>query len=221
MMIRAYLRASTTDQDAQRGRQSLHEFCADKGLPIAAWYIENASGRSTERGELNRLLDDANEGDVLLVESVDRLTRLRAGDWQALRRDIEAQGLRVVSIDLPSTHAALQANESGDDMSSRVLEAVNSMLLEVVAAQAAADYVQRRQRQLQGIEKAKRKGKFKGRPINKDLHNKILELRTAGFSIRKTAELSGAAASTVQRVIADPPPPSDKTVSGSQSVTAG
>ena len=201
MMIRAYLRASTMDQDADRAREVLQDFVRSRGLSVAAWYTENASGRSTDREELNRLLEDAHEGDVLLVESVDRLTRLPAGDWSTLRRQIESQGIRVVSVDLPSTHAALTDQADQDEMTSRVLSAVNSMLLEVVAAQAAADYEQRRRRQMQGIEKAKRLGKYQGRPIDEDLHKKIREVRKAGFSIRKTADITGTSPTTVQRAL--------------------
>ena len=200
MFVRAYLRASTEDQDAARARAALEDFMADRGRPIAAYYIENASGRTTDRPELRRLLNDSREGDVLLVESVDRLSRLPAKEWRTLRRDIEARGIRVVAQDLPSTHTVLSHPEGpGDEMTSRVLSAVNSMLLEVVAAQAEADYLQRRQRQAQGIERAKAERKYKGRPLNRALHNRIIALRTAGHSIRATAQLAGTSPTTVQR----------------------
>ena len=200
MFVRAYLRASTEDQDATRARAALEDFMADRGRPIAAYYIENRSGRTTDRPELRRLLDDAHEGDVLLVESVDRLSRLPAKEWRTLRRDIEARGIRVVAQDLPSTHTVLSHPEGpSDEMTGRVLSAVNSMLLEVVAAQAEADYLQRRQRQAQGIERAKAERKYKGRPLNRALHNRIIALRTAGHSIRATAQLAGTSPTTVQR----------------------
>src|SRR5215207_4220582 len=49
---------------------------------IAAYYIENESGAKLARPELFRLLSDARPGDVLLVEQVDRLSRLTASDWE-------------------------------------------------------------------------------------------------------------------------------------------
>jgi DNA invertase Pin-like site-specific DNA recombinase len=73
MFIRAYLRASTREQDATRARDELHQFAKDRGWTIAATYIENESGATLKRPELFRLLSDCQPGDVLLVEQVDRL----------------------------------------------------------------------------------------------------------------------------------------------------
>jgi DNA invertase Pin-like site-specific DNA recombinase len=78
MLVRAYLRASTTAQDATRAKADLVRFAGERGLKIAASYIENESGASLARPELFRLLSDCHPGDVLLVEQVDRLSRLNA-----------------------------------------------------------------------------------------------------------------------------------------------
>ena len=72
MFVRAYLRASTSDQDANRARDQLQAFAAERGLTIAAWYVENESGAMLARPELFRLLGDAHPGDILLAEQVDR-----------------------------------------------------------------------------------------------------------------------------------------------------
>ena len=76
--VRAYLRASTDEQDANRGRDTLQAFVSERGMEIAAAYVENESGASLKRPELFRLLADCKPGDVLLVEQVDRLSRLSA-----------------------------------------------------------------------------------------------------------------------------------------------
>jgi DNA invertase Pin-like site-specific DNA recombinase len=167
---------------------------------VAAWYTENVSGTKAERSELMRLLSDSGPGDVLLIEQVDRLTRLTRDDWETLKTAIQRAGVRVVSLDLPTSHAAMRVT-SGDDFTARMLDAVNAMLLDMLAAIARKDYEDRRRRQAQGIEQAKAKGIYKGRPADEALHAKIRELRDKGFSIRKTAELAGCAPSTVQRAI--------------------
>ena len=200
MMIRAYLRASTGKQDAGRARSAIQEFVAAHGERVAAWYVENASGRDADRAELRRLLDDSHPGDVLLVEGIDRLTRLPSHSWRTLRQEIEGRGVRVVSIDLPSTHVALSPDGQRDELSARILDATNGMLLEVIAAQAAADYETRRRRQMQGIEKAKRQGKYRGRQIDQKLHDRIVALLKDDYSVRKTADLAGCSPGTVQRV---------------------
>ena len=64
MFVRAYLRASTVDQDASRARDQLKAFAADRGLSVAAWYVENESGAKLARPELFRLLNDSQAGDV-------------------------------------------------------------------------------------------------------------------------------------------------------------
>src|SRR4051794_18199434 len=107
MFIRAYLRASTDDQDASRARASLEAFAKERGVAVAAWYVENASGAKLERPELFRLLSDAHPGDVLLVEQVDRLSRLARGDWDKLKSAIKAKGVRVVALDVHTSHMAL------------------------------------------------------------------------------------------------------------------
>lgn len=59
MFIRAYLRASTDEQDAGRARAMLEKFAGDHGKFISNEYLENASGATTDRTELLRLLKDA------------------------------------------------------------------------------------------------------------------------------------------------------------------
>jgi len=199
MFIRAYLRASTADQDASRARTSLESFVADHDQKVASWYVENASGAASDRRELRRLLKDASSGDILLVEAIDRLSRLPRADWERLRAEIEGKGLRVVALDLPTSHAALGGNSS-DEFTARMLDAVNRMMLDMVAAIARKDYEQRRERQAQGIEKAKEKGVYKGRPVDQAKHDRIRQLLEKGFSIRKAAEMANAAPSTVQKV---------------------
>ena len=199
MFIRAYLRASDKGQDASRALESLKEFVKERGQRIASFYIENASGATSDRAQLQRLLSDSESGDVLLLESVDRLTRLPLAEWERLRAQIEAKGLRIVATDLPTSHKALSVTES-DEFTARMLLAVNRMLLDMVAAIARKDYEQRRQRQAQGISKAKKAGVYKGRPVNHELHEKVRELLDAGLSVRKAAKHAGCSPATVQRV---------------------
>jgi DNA invertase Pin-like site-specific DNA recombinase len=202
MFTRAYLRASTHDQDASRASDTLTTFAAAHGQPIACRYVENASGATADRTELRRLLADAQAGDVLLVEAIDRLSRLPAADWRRLQAEIEAKGLRVVAVDLPTSHIAMRES-SGDEFTERMLDAINRMMLDMMAAIARKDYEQRRQRQAQGIAKARVEGKHRGRPRDEAKRRRIRELLAAGFSVRRTAEHAGASAFTVQKVKAE------------------
>lgn len=199
MFIRAYLRASTDEQDAGRARASLEQFASDHNKVIANVYLENASGATADRPELLRLLKDARKGDVLLVESIDRLSRLPVDDWATLKAAIDSKGLRIVALDLPTSHQGMQ-DTNGDEFTGRMLGAINSMLVEMMAAIARKDYEQRRERQAQGIEKAKAEGKYQGRPVDADLHKRVKELLAAGLGVRGTARHANCSTTTVMRI---------------------
>ena len=162
MFIRAYLRASTKEQDANRAKDELIAFAREHGHKIAAFYTENESGAMLERPQLMQLIDDASDGDVILVEQIDRLARLNQADWDTLKRKLSAKRLSVVSKELPTSYMALQQGNSSEFMES-VLRAINDMLLDMLAAIARKDYEDRRNRQMQGIARAKAQGKYKGR----------------------------------------------------------
>lgn len=195
--VRAYLRCSTTDQDPNRARGQLQAFADERGLKIAAWYIETYSGNKLDRPELLRLLADAHVGDVLLIESTDRLTRLNETDWATLKREIDAKGIKIVSLDLPTSH---QSVNTTDEVTARILSAMNSMLLDVLAAVAYKDYEQRRERQKQGIAKAKEAGKFKGKQANNERHQLIAGMLSKGVSWSDIQAATGCSRSTIKRV---------------------
>lgn len=73
---------------------ALERFATEHGLTVAASYVENESGAKLERPELFRLLKDSRPGDTLLVEQVDRLSRLTDGDWKRLRAEVDARQVR-------------------------------------------------------------------------------------------------------------------------------
>lgn len=67
--------------------------------------MEHEIGATLKRPELFRLLDIAQRGDVLLVEQVDRISRLNAEDWKHLKSQITGKGIIIVALDLPTSHA--------------------------------------------------------------------------------------------------------------------
>ena len=181
MFIRAYLRASTKEQDAKRAKSELIAFAGEHGHKIAAFYIESESGATLERPKLMQLIDDAHDGDVILVEQIDRLARLNPADWDTLKQKLSAKRLSVVSKELPTSYMALQQANSSEFMDS-VLRAINDMLLDMLAAIARKDYEDRRHRQMQGIARAKSEGKYKGRRKDTEKRKIIASLLTAGHS---------------------------------------
>lgn len=197
--VRAYLRASTDDQDARRALDDLIEFCQERKLLIVSKYIENESGAKLERPELFRLIDDAQPGDILLVEQVDRLSRLNAQDWETLKEKLAAKRIRVVALDLPTSWQA--ASASLDETTQSILDAVNRMLLDMLAAVARKDYTDRRRRQAQGIEKAKTAGLYRGRKADLERHAVIAKMLERGDSWSEVQAATGASRSTIKRVV--------------------
>jgi DNA invertase Pin-like site-specific DNA recombinase len=196
MFVRAYLRASTSEQDANRARGALDSFAKEQGIRIASYYVENESGASLTRPELFRLLADCQPGDVLLVEQVDRLSRLTDADWTRLKSEIAAREVRIVALDLPTSWAMTKADV--DQFTSRMFAAINGMLLDMLAAMARKDYEDRRRRQAEGI--AKNKDKFKGRPADQELREKVTTMLGKGMSWTDIQRIVGCARSTISRI---------------------
>jgi DNA invertase Pin-like site-specific DNA recombinase len=198
MFIRAYLRASTKDQDATRAQDELRAFAERQGWAIAASYTENESGATLKRPELFRLLADCGPGDMLLVEQVDRLTRLSAPDWERLKDEIRSRRVRIVALDLPTSWNQMSAGN--DDITARILDAINSMLLDVLAATARKDYDDRRRRQVQGVRKAKAAGAYKGRPENIERNQAIMAMLRAHQSWATIMKATGCSRGTIAKL---------------------
>jgi len=197
--IRAYLRASTDEQDAQRARGTLERFVEDRGLVICNYYIENESGARLNRPELFRLLADCQPRDVLLVEDVDRLSRLASADWENLKGLIRQREVRVVAVNVPTTwqHLSPTLNE----FDARMFGAINDMLMDMLAAIARRDFEQRRERQAQGIAKAKALGKFKGRRVNQERYDAINRMLASGNSWSVVQKTMGCSRNTISSAI--------------------
>jgi len=198
MFVRAYLRASTKEQDASRAKADLQAFAKERGLKIAATYLENESGASLARPELFRLLADCEPGDVLLIEQVDRLSRLNAADWERLKDEIRQRRVKVVALDLPTSWS--MASSGTDEFTARMQEAINGMMLDMIAAIARKDYDDRRRRQAQGIQKAKQEGRYRGRPEDQERNAAIAKMLKAGQSWSSIVAATGASRSTLARL---------------------
>jgi DNA invertase Pin-like site-specific DNA recombinase len=202
MFIRAYLRASTKEQDAGRALNTLKKFVADRSQKIAGTYLENESGASLNRPELFRLLEDSDVGDVLLVEQVDRLSRLNSEDWERLKSEIHSRRIKVVALDLPTSWELIKP--SSDEIQGRILDAINSMMLDMLAAFARKDYDDRRRRQAEGIHKAKTEGRYKGRPANHERNQAIKSMLQKGQSWSSIQKATGCSRSTLSRLAKQP-----------------
>lgn len=201
MNAHLYLRASTKDQDANRAKVALELFAVEKGLSIVGVYAENISGTKLNRPELLTLLDTAKSGDVLLVESVDRLSRLSQADWDTLKATIKSKGLRLVVADLPTSHMLVEAK----GITGQIMDVINNMLIDLMATMARLDQEKRVERIKQGLENKKTadpdwKPAGKGRNAAKWAEVQSLMQKHPTMSADEIAKLAECGVATVYRI---------------------
>jgi DNA invertase Pin-like site-specific DNA recombinase len=184
MTVIGYARVSTTDQDLSIQEAALRATGCDV---IRA---ENQSGTSTQgRAELHTVLDFIGKGDVLMVTRVDRLAR-SIGDLQDIVRTLKAKG------------ASLRATEQPIDTST----AAGKCFLDMLGVFAEFETNLRRERQLEGIAKAKAAGVYKGRIASIDAEQ-VRKLKADGVGPTDIAKTLGIGRASVYRVLAGPAQP--------------
>lgn len=205
MFVRSYLRASSVLQDANRARDQIAKFAKEHALKVAAWYVENESGAKLARPELFRMLKDAEDGDLILVEAVDRLSRLTSADWENLKVLLARKHIRVVALDLPTSW--MMARQNVDEFTERMFSAVNAMMLDMLAAVARKDYEDRRRRQAQGVAKAKAARKYTGRRENAERNEGIARMLRGGASWSQVQAAVKCSRATVAKIAKRTPAP--------------
>lgn len=196
MTIRIYVRASTKDQDAERALDDLKLFSKNYNDHEHVEYIENESGTKLNRPILNKLLEESEDGDTLLVESVDRLSRLSQNDFEILKNRIKEKSLRLVVADLPTTHMKFDEDQS---ITSSILNLINNMLIDLLATMARLDNDKRRERIKQGLE---RSGYIPtGKKADLTKHQRIKELNIKGLTKEEIAKAVECGIATVYRVL--------------------
>ena len=149
-----YARVSSKGQNLDRQIDTFLSMGADERDIIT----DKESGKDTERVGYQALKNTIlREGDTLVVKSLDRLSRKKADIYNELQF-FKDKGIRVKVIDLPTTMIDFPAGQEW------VLEMVNNILIEVLGTIAEQKRVTTLQRQKEGIEAAKKRGKHLGRP---------------------------------------------------------
>jgi DNA invertase Pin-like site-specific DNA recombinase len=195
-VARIYLRVSTDQQDLAR-QANIEATAIAAGFYIAAIYKEKASGARADRPELLRMIADLQPGDVVIAERIDRISRLPLPDAEKLIASIRATGAKLA---VPGIVDLSEIAATSDHIAKIVLESVQDMLWKLALQMARDEYETRRERQVQGIQLAKDKGKYAGRKTDKAVHERIIALRRSNHSIAETAKLAGCSESQVKRV---------------------
>lgn len=195
-VARIYLRVSTEDQDLTR-QEAIIENAKKEGFYIAGVYREKASGARADRAELNRMIEDLQPGEVVVAEKIDRVSRLPLPEAQRLIDSIRSKGARLA---IPGIIDLTELVGATEGVAKIILESLQDMLLRLALQVANDDYEERRRRQREGVEQAKKEGKYKGRKADHVKHSRIIGLRKAGQSISSTAVLVNCSESLVKQV---------------------
>ena len=195
-VARVYLRVSTDEQNLER-QEAIIAATRAAGFYVAGIYREKASGARADRPELERMIHDLQPGEAVVAEKIDRLSRLPLEEAERLVASIQAKGARLA---IPGVIDLSDIAQEADGVAKIVLEAMQGLLQRLALQMARDDYEDRRERQRQGIELAKAKGKYRGRRADQKVHAQVVALRQSGHSISKTAELAGCSSAQVKRI---------------------
>ena len=135
-----YVRVSSVEQNTDRQLE---------GLELARVFTDKASGKDTQRPELEQLLKFVREGDTVVVHSMDRLAR-NLDDLRSLVANLTKRGVKIQFVKESLTF-------TGED------SPMSNLLLSVMGAFAEFERALIRERQREGVALAKQRGAYKGR----------------------------------------------------------
>jgi DNA invertase Pin-like site-specific DNA recombinase len=138
-------------------------------------FTEKASGKDTERPELNALLAYAREGDTIVIHSMDRLAR----NVDDLRRIVQNETRRGIHVQFIKENLTFTGEESP----------MANLMLSVLGAVAQFERDLIKERQKEGIALAKERGAYRGRTRSLD-EAQLAELRRRASSGEKKAFLA-------------------------------
>jgi DNA invertase Pin-like site-specific DNA recombinase len=185
-----YARVSSQTQEENSSLEAQKQEFIQKGVPEKNIRVEigSAVDKIEERPVFYHLIaDELKENDLLLVTKIDRCSR-NTLEFLKLQERLYKKGVRFISLDLPYS----------SDM------AVNQLISTNLAAIATFENERRKERQRQGIQAAKKNGKYLGRRtvIDKKLISQVQDLKeTKNLSITEIAKVTGRGRTTIYKVL--------------------
>lgn len=163
-----YVRVSSLDQNPTRQLEA---------IPVDRVFTDQASGKDTQRPQLDQLLAFVREGDTVVVHSMDRLAR-NLDDLRKLVQNFTRQGVRIEFV---KEHLTFTGEDSP----------MAQLMLSVMGAFAEFERALIRERQREGITLAKQRGVYRGR--HKSLRpDQVAELRHRAQAGEKKTQLARA-----------------------------
>ena len=186
----AYARVSSKSQEDNSSLEGQKAEFLRLGVPVKNIRVEvgSAADKIEDRPVFYHLIDhELKENDLLLVNKIDRCSR-NTLEFLKLQERLHKKGVRFISLDLPYSN----------DM------AVNQLISTNLAAIATFENERRKERQRQGIQAAKKNGKYLGRRtvIDKKLISQVQDLKeNKNLSITEIAKVTGRGRTTIYKVL--------------------
>ena len=178
-MVVAYIRVSTVMQNEARQVEALEKFNIEK------WFIEKVSAKDTNRPKLQEMLEFVREGDTVYIHDFSRLAR-------------STKDLLEIVETLNNKGVALISNKENLDTSTPT----GKLMLTMIAAINEFERQNLLERQAEGIEIAKREGKFKGGQVKK-INEELFARKYAEYKLRKITKSQLAEALNISRPTLD------------------
>jgi len=179
-MIYGYARVSTSEQDLSVQEEAL------KAAGCEVIRSEKVSGTSRDgRSELQNLMDFARQGDAIVVTRIDRLAR-------------SVRDLQNIVYEMNERGVSLRATEQSVDTST----SAGKCFLDMLSVFAEFETNLRKERQMEGIKKAKDRGVYKGRKRSIDIET-VRQMRDDGMGATAIARQLGIDRTSVYRVLKD------------------
>jgi len=177
-----YVRVSSFDQNPQRQLEN---------IPVDRIFTDKASGKNTQRPQLEALLTFAREGDTVLVHSMDRLAR-NLDDLRLIVQKLTGRGIRIEFVTEGLTF-------TGED------SPMAHLLLSVMGAFAEFERALLRERQREGIVLARQRGVYRGRKkaLSADQITEIQNRVSAGEAKTQVAREFGICRDTLYQYLQD------------------
>jgi DNA invertase Pin-like site-specific DNA recombinase len=175
-----YVRVSSFDQNPDRQLEA---------VSVTRTYVDKASGKDTQRPELDRLLTYVRDGDTVVVHSMDRLAR-NLDDLRRIVQDLTRRGVRIEFVKEGLTF-------TGED------SPMAHLMLSVMGAFAEFERALLRERQREGIALAKQRGAYRGRKrsLNAEQIGEIQRRVAAGEQKARVARDMGISRETVYQYL--------------------
>tara|TARA_R110000744_G_C19146355_1_gene538895 strand:- start:51 stop:599 length:549 start_codon:yes stop_codon:yes gene_type:complete len=174
-----YIRVSTVDQNTERQLAN---------VKLDESFTDKCSGKDTKRPKLTELIKYARKGDVVHVHDISRMAR-NTEDLLNLVKEFTGKGVQLMF------HKE-SLKFTGDDTNP-----TEQLMLTVLGGIYQFERSMMLERQREGIAIAKKNGKYKGKPVNEEVRDKIKELSSQGVNKMQIAETLGCSRTTVYKAL--------------------